>query len=594
MYGNEGGTLSAAPKVPNQEKETSKTSTNTHCSAKHATCKLFDQTIFKRYDREGVEAQLQAYINLGLTPIPLRGKRPIVKWRHGWNPTKLDDLKPYIGRAVNWGLKTGDNFAVVDFDSQEAFTRFIAANIEYLSSDMPIVRTGRGYHLWFKPTKPLRNAHFEGVDIIAEGGQAVSPPSIHPSTHKRYKFIRPPKGPLPQLDITKLTFPDLKKREGVVRDGAVIRKFEQGGGGEGPRFDPESIKNGVGEGCRHSTLVSFIGHLVSRAKSLQEIYDEALYWNEHNKPPMEEAEVIATVDDCWQRYAAKHGNKNVPIKTLNKSTSVIVGTRPYPRISRRQRLYQPESPHPVPEPENLWEPEDDRQYVPTDCGKKRSIIRRGREFMSVSFFCGRWDCPHCGSYFRQRWIEHIIEKTKGIELYTTEISAGDWARVRRAINRSEANYMRIKVGGVYKVMTDKPLKDSSRLEQGEVKAFLEATIPLTTTKCPISTSRDWQRGEKKEKSDYQAVAITWLPVKEQIEVAESLGAKTTKYARWLSPEDVGEEEWAERFKQTLKERERLVSWWLNHPTYRMDMQDYLNQQYIEDAVDDEYGYEGII
>ena len=54
------------------------------------------------------------------------------------------------------------------------------------------------------------------------------------------------------------------------------------------------------------------------------------------------------------------------------------------------------------------------------------------------------------------------------------------------------------------------------------------------------------------------------------------------------------EAWAEEFKQALKERERLISWWLKHPLYCVDMQDYLNRQYVEDAINDEYGYEGII
>ena len=68
-------------------------------SALEENRKPFDQTIFTRYDREGITAQLQAYLDLGLTPIPLRGKIPIVKWIHGnWNPRSIADLKKYIGR----------------------------------------------------------------------------------------------------------------------------------------------------------------------------------------------------------------------------------------------------------------------------------------------------------------------------------------------------------------------------------------------------------------------------------------------------------------------------------------------------------------
>ena len=82
-------------------------------------------------------------------------------------------------------------------------------------------------------------------------------------------------------------------------------------------------------------------------------------------------------------------------------------------------------------------------------------------------------------------------------------------------------------------------------------------------------------------------------MKDQAEVAQELGARVVKHARWISPEDADEDEWAESFKEGIRERERLVSWWLEHPMYGMDMRDYLNRQYAEDSVNDEYGYEAL-
>ncbi len=85
--------------------------------------------------------------------------------------------------------------------------------------------------------------------------------------------------------------------------------------------------------------------------------------------------------------------------------------------------------------------------------------------------------------------------------------------------------------------------------QAYVKQYLEAAIPDTSSNCPISTSRNW-RQEKNDKPDegYEAVVMTWLPVKEQAEVAQELGARIVKHARWLSPEDIDDVEWAEQFK----------------------------------------------
>lgn len=129
-------------------------SSNINSSAKKPTCKPIDQTIFGRFDRQGIEAQLQAYLDLGLTPIPLKGKIPIVKWLHGdWHPQTLNDLRRYMPRS-NWGLKTGGNFAVIDFDNNDSFAKFIAQNIDRLPDGIPIVKTGRGYHLWLDLRSP--------------------------------------------------------------------------------------------------------------------------------------------------------------------------------------------------------------------------------------------------------------------------------------------------------------------------------------------------------------------------------------------------------------------------------------------------------
>jgi hypothetical protein len=124
------GTLEADSKVPNQEEIGFKA--NFDYGVKQAARKPLDPSIFSRYDREGITAQLQAYLDLGLTPIPLRGKIPLVKWRKGWNRRSIADLKSFIQRGTNWGLKTGANFAVIDFDHQESFTKFIVTNIDSL------------------------------------------------------------------------------------------------------------------------------------------------------------------------------------------------------------------------------------------------------------------------------------------------------------------------------------------------------------------------------------------------------------------------------------------------------------------------------
>jgi hypothetical protein len=311
-----------------------------------------------------------------------------------------------------------------------------------------------------------------------------------------------------------------------------------------------------------------------------------------NQPPLPEEEVVATVEYCYSRYAKDKNpdKKVVPNKTLNQNNCVAIETKKSPSIDRDLLQHTRESvrPNPIHEPVSAWKTEDTSMFPYQDCGKKRAIMRKGREFMSVSFFCGRWDCPRCGPFFRQRWIEHILTKTDGMSLYVTEINALDWPKIRRSINRLETDYLKVKSGMVYKLITDKPLKDSKELKPDEVKSYFESAIPDTAPQCPISTSRGWRR-EKVAKPDsgYEPVARTWLPVKDQVEIVKDLGGTIVKHARWVSPKDADEDEWTSRFKYELRKRERLITWWLEHDLYGGDMQDYLNREYAEDAVNDE-------
>lgn len=587
MIAKEAGAL-PTNRAPNQEsKGLNQTSTNINYSANSSICKPPSPTFSGIWNRERIKAQLQAYLDLGLTPIPLNGKIPIVKWRHDWNPKTIEDLGRYVDTVSNWGVRTGTNLSVIDFDTRQAFIDFAVRNIEKLPEGIPIVQTGRGYHIWFKPTQPLKDMHFEGIDIKGEGGQVVAPPSIHRGTGKRYRFINAPKGFIPELDITGMVFPDLKKREAVGNGSIGVRGSTSSTFIDKPKFDFDLIKDGVDSGQRNTALVSYTGHLIWRGLLKDEIKVLTNEWNRNNRPPLPKEELDSTVEDCYARYVKDaRDNNDVSTETLNIN-SVIVGTKNYSLPTQQEYSYSDDSPD---TPASAWDTE--YGYTQVDCGKKRSIIRRGRDYRSVSFFCGKWSCPKCGPHFRNRWIEHMVKINKDQDLYITEISEADWGRIRRSINRLGADYMRITAGGVIKIITDKPLDGSTGLAQEDIQTYLESSIPNTTDKCPISTSRNWERRKKEKTSnDYEAVITTWLPVKEQAEVALGLGAKVVKHARWFSPKGTDEEEWAEQFKQGIRGREEFVLRRLENPRHCWDMQRYLNWQYANDAENDEYGKE---
>jgi len=166
-------------------------------------------------------AYLQHYQHLGLTPIPLcapkpegsclqhgtdcphPGKRPLVRWRNGWNPT-AEELEQRNSKGCNWGVRCGPELAAWDFDATGAFHRFLQVHPEVNS--WPRTRTGRGFDLWVRPKKPVRSQRLDGVEVRCLGSYIVAPPSIHP-TGTPYTFEIAPKGVLPEIDLEELLCP---------------------------------------------------------------------------------------------------------------------------------------------------------------------------------------------------------------------------------------------------------------------------------------------------------------------------------------------------------------------------------------------------
>jgi hypothetical protein len=150
-------------------------------------------------------AHPQFYHNFGLTPIPLkpRSKEPLVKWGDGWNPT-AEELERWSSKPeINWGVRCGEELAVLDFDDPNSCFRFIASHP--LPPGCPIVKTGRGFHIWMKPRKPIPSQKLPHLscELKCQGSYIVVPPSIH-HTGVIYSFVVPPDGAIPEVDLEEL------------------------------------------------------------------------------------------------------------------------------------------------------------------------------------------------------------------------------------------------------------------------------------------------------------------------------------------------------------------------------------------------------
>ncbi len=123
---------------------------------------------------------------IGLSIIPLAGKKPCVPWKEyqSRRPNE-DEIEKWIQEfpGCNWGVVTGGISGVIVLDVDgKAGARSLKE-----CGDLPITwetTTGRGAHLWFRhPGEDIRSAVelMPGLDVRADGGYVVVPPSVHES-----------------------------------------------------------------------------------------------------------------------------------------------------------------------------------------------------------------------------------------------------------------------------------------------------------------------------------------------------------------------------------------------------------------------------
>ncbi len=156
-------------------------------------------------DRRYVEAQplLAAaldYAARGWPVLPLRARDKAPNGllvTHGLSEatTDVEKISDWWRRvpSSNVGIRTGAGLDVVDLDGDIARRAFAAVCPEPVTPGM-LVRTARGWHLWFASSGlPTRAGVIEGVDVRGKGGYVVAPPSVHPSG-ATYRLVDPASG----------------------------------------------------------------------------------------------------------------------------------------------------------------------------------------------------------------------------------------------------------------------------------------------------------------------------------------------------------------------------------------------------------------
>jgi hypothetical protein len=136
-----------------------------------------------------------AYADLGLSVIPLDGKRPALKSWTQYQRERADAQTIRSWTFGNIGIVCGDvsgNLVVLDLDGAAGYAAF-AVTFPALAQTYTVASGGGvGRHVYFyadklPPNVKAMNTPIGHLEVCADGRQVVAPPSIHPITEQPYR-----------------------------------------------------------------------------------------------------------------------------------------------------------------------------------------------------------------------------------------------------------------------------------------------------------------------------------------------------------------------------------------------------------------------
>lgn len=131
------------------------------------------------------------YARLDISVLPCLGedgKRPLIKnWQRAqpnwawWMAKKFPQ--------ANIGFIDGNSITRVDVDDPSLAKM---AQKRFGRTPVAVSTPSGGFHLWYKANGERRVIGLEGLklDILGRGGYGIAPPSMNPSTGRRYQFVR--------------------------------------------------------------------------------------------------------------------------------------------------------------------------------------------------------------------------------------------------------------------------------------------------------------------------------------------------------------------------------------------------------------------
>jgi hypothetical protein len=231
------------------------------------------------------------YHSLGWSVIPVKQgrKEPLTKrWRkYQKEHSTKKAIKSWWNKwpEANIGIITGTVSKLVVLDADSATAEIFVKDKGILPT--PQVRTGKGTHFYLKHPGgrvPNKVNGKIGLDIKGDGGYVVAPPSIHPSG-KRYEWA-PDSTPwnTELADLPTWVSEYIQNRDNLEQAS------------KNPLGWAVEALAGADEGSRNNMCAKLAGLLVRMKVPDGEARTFLMTWNQRNRPPLDEPEVVQTYE----------------------------------------------------------------------------------------------------------------------------------------------------------------------------------------------------------------------------------------------------------------------------------------------------------
>lgn len=202
--------------------------------------------------------------------------------------------------SANVGIATGEGLAVLDVDPRNGGHETLAAFIDNVAfGDAPetaeAVTGGDGRHLYLRAPRDLGCAVLgDGLDLKANGGYIVAPPSLHASGRQYVWHPARGLGDTPLADAPAWVLDRAGHREGGRRQAVPPDEWVR------------IVRHGADLGERNTTAARLAGRLLAHGLDAHLVLALVETWDERrNRPPLGAAEVAKTVRSIAAREAAK-------------------------------------------------------------------------------------------------------------------------------------------------------------------------------------------------------------------------------------------------------------------------------------------------